>query len=632
MRTTRVIGLVILVVVTMTGNAQNQGVDYLRMVQVYASQRDPELADQPADSVYEGRLFSVVLKAKGNTAYRDYIRKQLPIEILYARDMRRMATGHYVGLDALNQSDFFERMNEVGEAGDRIIIDSPKAKPLFIWIAKEKSLHLSDIIHSAETRNVYYANTKIILDAPEIRPSAKGLALKGFIRLNNCQFVSLTALGGTREGTVLDSVIFPEVKITNSRNVDLSIHRCSIAKLEMTGITSTSLNFTNNVISDYFVLNGSISNVVMEQNTFRRDSQAMRSHENDARATLSGTFETMQLVNNTFDSFEVDLNPLVVDKQTRISGNVFGVSFAMEDFQFPNSSSEMPWEQFAGNKLSSSAAAGEIAMGGSGAMEGPYRRKIRSYQKLLNHYAEVGDIISANACSLEKMEIERSFLEEKYSQEGGFSNYLAWKLGALSVFYSRYGTESIAISSLTLVIVGFALARFKVRSNKQRTAVAQKRLAALVFSDIAGYTLMMGTDEGKAMKALGINRAAHIRLSKRFHGTLLKEMGDGMLCSFVTASDAVKFCIEIQREMTSKEFKLRMGIHIGEVAFSKGDVFGDGVNIASRLEHEAINGTIYISEAVYQNVRNQPDIMVEYVGERELKNVVGKVNVYQVKY
>ena len=75
-----------------------------------------------------------------------------------------------------------------------------------------------------------------------------------------------------------------------------------------------------------------------------------------------------------------------------------------------------------------------------------------------------------------------------------------------------------------------------------------------------------------------------------------------------------------------------MGVHLGEVVFSKGDVFGDGVNIASRLESEATDGGIYISDTVYQNIRNQTDIVAEFVGERELKNVVSKVRMYEVKY
>ena len=78
--------------------------------------------------------------------------------------------------------------------------------------------------------------------------------------------------------------------------------------------------------------------------------------------------------------------------------------------------------------------------------------------------------------------------------------------------------------------------------------------------------------------------------------------------------------------------KLRIGVHQGEVVFKGEDVFGDGVNIASRLEGEAKEGRIYISDTVYQNIRNQRDIEVDYVGERELKNVISKVKIYEVQY
>ena len=143
----------------------------------------------------------------------------------------------------------------------------------------------------------------------------------------------------------------------------------------------------------------------------------------------------------------------------------------------------------------------------------------------------------------------------------------------------------------------------------------------------------MGKDEKKAMNILDINRSLHVIMSNRHNGELLKEMGDGMLCSFQTASDSVKFCIDVQREIAQQsDFSLRMGVHLGEVAFSKNDVFGDGVNIASRLQGEAKEGGICISETVYQNIRNQPDIEVEFIGERELKNVTSKVKMYEVKY
>ena len=75
-----------------------------------------------------------------------------------------------------------------------------------------------------------------------------------------------------------------------------------------------------------------------------------------------------------------------------------------------------------------------------------------------------------------------------------------------------------------------------------------------------------------------------------------------------------------------------MGVHLGEVVFSKGDVFGDGVNIASRLQGEANEGEICISDTVYQNIKNQTDIDVSFIGERELKHVTTKILMYEVRY
>ncbi|HVE61232.1 MAG TPA: adenylate/guanylate cyclase domain-containing protein [Chitinophagaceae bacterium] len=97
-------------------------------------------------------------------------------------------------------------------------------------------------------------------------------------------------------------------------------------------------------------------------------------------------------------------------------------------------------------------------------------------------------------------------------------------------------------------------------------------------------------------------------------------------------SDAVYCALEIQ-EKTKKEasFLLRIGIHLGEVVFEKGDVFGDGVNIASRIQSIAAEGEIVVSESVYRNIANKKGLEVEFLREETLKNVEGPIKIYQVK-
>ena len=112
----------------------------------------------------------------------------------------------------------------------------------------------------------------------------------------------------------------------------------------------------------------------------------------------------------------------------------------------------------------------------------------------------------------------------------------------------------------------------------------------------------------------------------------MKEMGDGILASFNTVSDAVYCAKEIQEAcLGEKDLKLRIGIHLGEVVFEDEDVFGDGVNITSRLEAIAHVGGIYISESVFQNIQNKKGIETEFVKEETLKNVKHPVRIYEVK-
>jgi TolB-like protein/class 3 adenylate cyclase/Tfp pilus assembly protein PilF len=156
------------------------------------------------------------------------------------------------------------------------------------------------------------------------------------------------------------------------------------------------------------------------------------------------------------------------------------------------------------------------------------------------------------------------------------------------------------------------------------------RHAAIMFTDIVGYTALMGSDEDKAFEVLKKNQEIHNDLIKQFNGTLIKEMGDGMLISFHLASEAVRCGIAIQKVCKEQDIPLKIGIHEGEMVFAESDVLGDSVNIASRLQEDAEKGCIHISSSVYKNVRNKADINTRFVEERTFKNVAEPVKVYQV--
>lgn len=158
-----------------------------------------------------------------------------------------------------------------------------------------------------------------------------------------------------------------------------------------------------------------------------------------------------------------------------------------------------------------------------------------------------------------------------------------------------------------------------------------RKLAAIMFTDIVGYTALMGSDESAAFEALAKNRSIQKPLIKSFNGRWVKELGDGVLATFTTATDAVNCAVLIQDEvMKTGLFQLRVGIHLGEIVEENDDIFGDGVNIAARLQAAAPVGSIFISDAIQKNISNKKGIESVYHSELKLKNVADPVKAYVV--
>lgn len=138
----------------------------------------------------------------------------------------------------------------------------------------------------------------------------------------------------------------------------------------------------------------------------------------------------------------------------------------------------------------------------------------------------------------------------------------------------------------------------------------------------------MGNDEENALSILRRNRAIHKTAIDRHHGQWLKEIGDAVLARFSSAVHAVQCACEIQRNAQHLGAKIRIGIHLGDVTFENNDVFGDGVNIASRIQSVADPGGIYITESVHNAVRSQAEIKCRFLGAISLKNVDYQVGTY----
>jgi len=168
-------------------------------------------------------------------------------------------------------------------------------------------------------------------------------------------------------------------------------------------------------------------------------------------------------------------------------------------------------------------------------------------------------------------------------------------------------------------------------------ATGQRTLAAIVFSDTVGFSALMSRDEEGALRLVARDLAHMKTVCGAFGGQVLKSTGDGLLMLFTSAVQAVACALEIQRDLAKKNLELpanqrlqhRIGIHLGDVFQKDGDVMGDGVNIAARLQTQAVPGGICLSQTVFDVVRNRLPFYVNDLGERRLKNI-GLVKAYQI--
>jgi TolB-like protein/Flp pilus assembly protein TadD len=171
-------------------------------------------------------------------------------------------------------------------------------------------------------------------------------------------------------------------------------------------------------------------------------------------------------------------------------------------------------------------------------------------------------------------------------------------------------------------------------------ARVERRLAAILAADVAGYSRLMGTDEEGTLAALKACRRELIDPKIAEHrGRIVKTTGDGALVEFASAVDAVRCAMEIQSGMAERgaaipedrRIEFRIGINVGDIISDEGDIYGDGVNIAARVETLARPGTICLSDNAYQQIKGKITLEVSDMGEQQLKNITHSVRVYGVR-
>lgn len=162
--------------------------------------------------------------------------------------------------------------------------------------------------------------------------------------------------------------------------------------------------------------------------------------------------------------------------------------------------------------------------------------------------------------------------------------------------------------------------------------MTRRHLAAILAADVVGYSALMGRDEAGTLAALRHLRGKVMQPALAEHGgRIVKNMGDGWLVEFTSADDAVAFATELQARLSGQAtIRLRIGIHIGDVVHDEDDVFGDGVNVAARLERLAEPGTVVISDPVYGALDGARRAPFVDVGERSLKNIARPLRLWRL--
>jgi len=189
-----------------------------------------------------------------------------------------------------------------------------------------------------------------------------------------------------------------------------------------------------------------------------------------------------------------------------------------------------------------------------------------------------------------------------------------------------------AIKEIILGIKNGGISESEPRATSTSMSRQKRQLAAIMFTDIQGYTALMQEDEEKAVKIRKRHREVFDSNTNKYNGKVLQYYGDGTLSIFDSAIEAVNCAIEMQLAFKQwPQIPVRIGVHLGDIIYDEEEVIGDGVNIASRVESLAVVGSVFISSKVYDEIKNQPSIRTQSIGYFEFKNVEQPIEVFAIK-
>ncbi|QQG38953.1 MAG: adenylate/guanylate cyclase domain-containing protein [Candidatus Woesearchaeota archaeon] len=256
-----------------------------------------------------------------------------------------------------------------------------------------------------------------------------------------------------------------------------------------------------------------------------------------------------------------------------------------------------------------------------------YEDNIPSYEDIQKDYM---DKFGPNQSEIQKI-IEKSIndtTKQFQDQAGNISNQYE------SQYYSKYKPFFILITIVAiLVILGFIAKIYlfgKKIKEKKEFSTPKSELAVIMFTDVKSFSKHANKNEKETLDAVWEYEKIMRNLIYKNSGKFIKNIGDAVMATFKNSVDAVNCAKQIQEELKGKKFKIRIGLHLGEVTSKEGDVYGHNVNIAARIEGRAPPGGVAVSEDIYKQVKGKVDYKFKTIGKQELKNIKEPIELYKV--